>query len=128
MLCHVAAAKSLSVHHYSAGYILFPLESLSPSRLFENRIPLTPALGGVCNIANYNVTYDFSTKYTTLPHHPIKVKLFIKLTERLFGRIPNIGLQRRMCFFTSVVYNNHNLWSCQKVCDALVYILDNIFI
>ena len=33
-----------------------------------------------------------------------------------------------MCFFTSDVYNNHHLWSCQKVCDALVYLLDNIFI
>ena len=31
-------------------------------------------------------------------------------------------------FFTSDVYNNHNLWSCQNVCDALVYLLDNIFI
>ena len=32
-------------------------------------------------------------------------------------------------FFTSDVYNNHNLWSCLKVvCDALVYLLDNIFI
>ena len=31
-------------------------------------------------------------------------------------------------FFTSGVYNNHNLWSCQKVCDALVYLLDNIFL
>ena len=30
--------------------------------------------------------------------------------------------------FTSDVNNNHNLWSCQKVCDALVYLLDNIFI
>ena len=30
--------------------------------------------------------------------------------------------------FTSDVYNNHNLRSCQKVCDALVYLLDNIFI
>ena len=30
--------------------------------------------------------------------------------------------------FTSDVYNNHNLWSCQKICDALVYLLDNIFI
>ena len=32
-----------------------------------------------------------------------------------------------MCcfFYTSDVYN---LWSCQKVCDALVYLLDNIFI
>ena len=34
-----------------------------------------------------------------------------------------------MCFFfTSDVYTNHNLWSCQKVCDALVYLLTNIFI
>ena len=33
-----------------------------------------------------------------------------------------------MLFLTSDVYNNHNLWSCQKVCDALVYLLDNIFI
>ena len=33
-----------------------------------------------------------------------------------------------MCFFHSDVYNNHNLWLCQKVCDALVYLLDNIFI
>ena len=33
-----------------------------------------------------------------------------------------------MCFFfTSDVYNNHNLWSCKKICDALVYLLDNIF-
>ena len=30
-------------------------------------------------------------------------------------------------FFTSDVYNNHNLWSCQNVCDALVYLFDNIF-
>ena len=33
-----------------------------------------------------------------------------------------------MFFFTSDVHKNHNLWSCQKVCDALVYLLDNIFI
>ena len=31
-------------------------------------------------------------------------------------------------FFTSEVHNNHNLWSCQNVCDAFVYLLDNIFI
>ena len=33
-----------------------------------------------------------------------------------------------MCFYTSDVYKSYNLWSCQKVCDALVYLLDNIFI
>ena len=25
---------------------------------FENRIPLKPALGGVCNLANYSVAYE----------------------------------------------------------------------
>ena len=30
--------------------------------------------------------------------------------------------------FTSDVYKNYNLYSCQKVYDALVYFLDNIFI
>ena len=31
-------------------------------------------------------------------------------------------------FFTSDVYKNYNLWSCQNVCEALVYLLDDIFI
>ena len=44
VLCRVAAVKSLPVHHHSAGYILFPLGSLSPSGYFENRIPLKPVL------------------------------------------------------------------------------------
>ena len=29
--------------------------------------------------------------------------------------------------FTSDVYKKYNLWSCQKVCEALVYLLDNTF-
>ena len=33
-----------------------------------------------------------------------------------------------MCFFPSDVYKNNNIWSCQKVCDVLVYLSDNIFI
>ena len=78
-------------------------------------------------------TYDFSTLYTTLPHHFIKDNLIDLINRTFIGEYPIFGLQR-MCFFfcffffTSDVYNNHNLWSCQKVCDALVYLLDNIFI
>ena len=52
------AVKSLPVHHHSASYILFPLESLSHPGYFENRIPLKPALGGVCSLANYSVAYE----------------------------------------------------------------------
>ena len=74
-------------------------------------------------------TYDFSTLYTTLPHHLIKDKL-IDLINRTFIRenTQYLACNEECAFFTSDVYNNHNLWSCQKVCDALVYLLDNIFI
>ena len=74
-------------------------------------------------------TYDFSTLYTTLPHHLIKDKL-IDLINRTFIRenTQYLACNEECAFFTSDVYNNHNLWSCQKVYDALVYLLDNIFI
>ena len=45
-MCSVAAVKSLPVHNHSAGHILFPLGSLSPTIvILKNRIPLRPALG-----------------------------------------------------------------------------------
>ena len=74
-------------------------------------------------------TYDFSTLHSTLPHHLIKDKL-IDLINRTIIRENNqyLACNEECAFFTSDVYNNHNLWSCQKVCDALVYLLDNIFI
>ena len=43
-------------------------------------------------------TYDFSTLYTTLPHHLIKDK-HIDLINVYSGKYPIFGLQRRMCFF-----------------------------
>ena len=74
-------------------------------------------------------TYDFSTLYTTLPHHFIKDKL-IDLINRTFIRenTQYLACNDECAFFTSDVYNYHNLWSCQKVSDALVYLLDNSFI
>ena len=32
-----------------------------------------------------------------------------------------------MCIFTSYQPKRFKLWSCQNVCDALHYLLDNIF-
>ena len=74
-------------------------------------------------------TYDFSTLYTTLPLYLIKDKL-IDLINRTFIRenTQYLACNEECAFFTSDVYKNHNLLSCQKVCDALVYLLDNIFI
>ena len=31
-----------------------------------------------------------------------------------------------MIFFTSEVHKNYTLWTCQKVCEALTFLLDNI--
>ena len=74
-------------------------------------------------------TYDFSTLYTTLPYHLIKDKL-IDLFNQTFIRenTQYVACNEGCAFFTSDVYNNHNLWSCQKDCDAIVYLLDNILL
>ena len=74
-------------------------------------------------------TYDFSTLYTTLPHNLIKDKL-VDLTERTFQREGSlyIACNDRNAFFTSDAVRNYNLWSCQKVCEALTFLLDNIYI
>ena len=40
----------------------------------------------------------------------------------------NLACNDQLAFFTSDVYTNYNLWSCQNVFEARVYLLDNIFI
>ena len=78
-------------------------------------------------------TYDFSTLYTTLPHNLIKEKL-LDLIEWTFKRaLKNYGslylaCNDRKAFFTSSDQSRYTLWSCQNVCDALSYLLDNIYI
>ena len=74
-------------------------------------------------------TYDFSTLYTKLPHHLIKDKLIV-LIERTFSRAKTLYLacNEECAVFTSDVHKNYKLWSYQNVCEALVYLLNNIFI
>ena len=75
-------------------------------------------------------TYDFSTLYTTLPDNLIKDKL-IDLIERTFQRegSPYLAYYDRNAFFTlEKRTKKYHAWSCQNVCDALIFLLDNIFI
>ena len=74
-------------------------------------------------------THDFSTPYTTLPHYLIKEKLK-ELIEQKFNREGSLFLAcyDKNAFFTSEQPKRYKLWSCQKMCDALHYLLDNIFI
>ena len=62
-------------------------------------------------------TYDFSTLYTTLPQHLIKDTL-VDFIEHTFSREKALYLacNDQPAFFTSDVYKNYSLWSCQKVC------------
>ena len=74
-------------------------------------------------------TYDFSTLYTTLPHNLTKEKL-TELIEQTFNREGSLYLacNNKNAFFTSEQPKRYKLWSCQKMRDALYYLLDNIFI
>ena len=64
-----------------------------------------------------------------LPHNLIKEKL-INLIEWTFKRegSPYIACNERQAFFTSEDTKRYKLWSCQNVCEALIYLLDNIYI
>ena len=75
----------------------------------------------------------FSTLYTTLTHNLIKEKLLdlIKLAlKKIFKNEGKLYLayNDKNAFFTSTDHRGNKLWSCQNVCDALSYILDNIYI
>ena len=74
-------------------------------------------------------TYDFSTLYTPLPHNLIKEKL-TELMEQTFNRVGSLYLacNDKNAFFTSEHPKRFKMWSRQKMCDALHYLLDNIFI
>ena len=64
-----------------------------------------------------------------LPHNLIKDKL-INLIEWTFKREGSlyIACNERQAFFTSGDTKRYQLWSCQNICDALIYPLDNIYI
>ena len=73
--------------------------------------------------------YDFSTLYTTLLYNLIKEKL-TELIEQTFNREGSLYLvcNDKNAFVTSEKPKRYKLWSCQKMCDALHYLLDNLFI
>ena len=74
-------------------------------------------------------TSDFSTLYTALPHNLIKEKL-INLIEWTFKRECSsyIACNERQALFTSGDTNRYKRWSYQNVCEASIYLLDNIHI
>ena len=74
-------------------------------------------------------THDFPILYTKLPHNLIKEKL-IDLIERTFQKEGSLYLacNVRNALFTSEEHNSYTLWPCQMVSEALIFLLDNIYI
>lgn len=74
-------------------------------------------------------SYDFSTLYTSLPHSKIKDKL-TQLIQKTFGRERKLYLACNFskAFFTHCVVKNYTMWTCNEVCDALTFLLDNIYV
>lgn len=74
-------------------------------------------------------TYDFSTLYTTLPHDLIKEKL-TKLIQKTFSREKSLFLacNAERAFFTDEQVKHYTMWTCSEVCEALTFLLDNIFV
>ena len=74
-------------------------------------------------------TYDFSSLYTTLPHNLIKDKL-IGLIEKPSREKSHLALHvmTEMHFLLQKTLKKYHAWSCQNLCDALTFLLDNIFI
>ena len=72
---------------------------------------------------------DFSTLYTALPHNLIKDKL-VDLVERTFRGEGSlcVACNDGGAFFTSGAVGGCSLWSCRRVCGALTFLLDNIYI
>ena len=84
-------------------------------------------------IKNYKVssvsTYDFSTLYTTLPHNLILEKL-IALIQKTFARekVTFLACNSERAFFTNGVVKGYTMWTCDEVCKALSFLINNIYV
>ena len=76
------------------------------------------------------LSLQYTTKLAANPKNPAYNCVFNPKYERFFQREGSlyIACNDRNAFFTSDAVRNYNLWSCQKVCEALTFLLDNIYI
>ena len=73
--------------------------------------------------------YDFSALYTTLPHYLIKEKLNDLIEWPFEGKgLPYLACNKRNASSTSEHQTRYKLRSCQIMCEALTYLLNNFFI
>ena len=78
-------------------------------------------------------TYDFVTLYTTLPHNLIIIitrfdRVDLQESIKNYPGSLYLTCNDRKAFFTSSSQSRYTLQSCQNVCDAMSYHLDNLYI
>ena len=81
----------------------------------------------------YQVCSNFATGAKIGPTPGVTrdmASLLTELIEQTFNREGSLYLacNDKKVFFTSEQPKRYKVWSCQKMCDALYYLLDNIFI
>ena len=79
--------------------------------------------------ANTISSYDFSNMYTTLPHDQIKDHLS-NLIKWCFDREKKQFLctSESKGFFSDKKYETYKMWTPDELCDALSFLLDNIYV
>ena len=79
--------------------------------------------------ANTISSYDFSNMYTTLPHDKINDRLS-NLIKWCFDRERKtyICTSESKGFFSSTDYKSYKSWTCSDLCNALSFLLDNIYV
>ena len=60
--------------------------------------------------------------------HPVCIKLLNEPSIRKKVSFTLLVIRKRFFFTSDNHYKGYNLWSCQNVCDALPFLLDNIYI
>ena len=102
----------------------------SDKEIVSNLFPLLRFINIYHSLCKYSRRQLYSILLFAFPENQVIKDKLIDLINRTFIRenTQYLAATKNVLFFTSDVYNNHNLWSCQKVCDALVYLLGNIFI
>ena len=109
--------------------ITYEREGINYFRSIKNSTEILNKLKTKGFQASTILTYDFSTLYTTLPHNLIRNQL-VDLIENTFRHEESLYLacNEEHAFFASEEHKKCDLWSCQKVTAALIYLLDNIYI
>ena len=74
-------------------------------------------------------SFDFSTLHTSLPHDLIEAKV-LSLVYWCFNRESKTYLctSDKAGFFSNKKYDSNKCWSCAELCEAFIFLMENIYV